>query len=123
MSKLRVNAFSVSLDGYGAGPDQSLDYPLGVGGLVLHDWIFSPRTVQREVMHNEDSETGIGDDFSARARLPTWAHGFWGATCSAQAAGRGRMMVGKAGGGITHPIMYRSLCLRTTRAQRVLHRV
>ena len=38
MPKLRVHNFSVSLDGYGAGPDQNLDTPLGVGGEELHNW-------------------------------------------------------------------------------------
>ncbi|MFC4554979.1 dihydrofolate reductase family protein [Georgenia faecalis] len=41
---LRVNAFSVSLDGYGAGPDQSLDDPIGRGGHRLHEWLFGTRT-------------------------------------------------------------------------------
>jgi hypothetical protein len=40
MPKLRVNSFSISLDGYGAGPDQSLANPLGVGGMGLHQWAF-----------------------------------------------------------------------------------
>ena len=44
MSKLRVSSFSVSLDGYGAGPDQSLDDPLGVGGMALHRWAHATRT-------------------------------------------------------------------------------
>ncbi|TJV77795.1 MAG: dihydrofolate reductase, partial [Mesorhizobium sp.] len=39
MSKLRVNAFTLSLDGYGAGPDQTLESPLGVGGEGLHKWM------------------------------------------------------------------------------------
>ncbi len=39
MSKLRAT-MSISLDGYGAGPDQSLEEPLGVGGEHLHDWMF-----------------------------------------------------------------------------------
>lgn len=39
MSKLRIHTLSISLDGYGAGPDQSLDNPLGVGGERLHDWV------------------------------------------------------------------------------------
>src|SRR3569623_458015 len=42
--KVRVAAFSVSLDGYGAGPDQSLDNPLGVGGKALHEWAFGTKT-------------------------------------------------------------------------------
>lgn len=77
MSRLRVNAFSVSLDGYGAGLDQSLDHPLGVGGLALHDWVLPTRTFQQMVMHNEEGETGIDDDFSARAfaNLGAWILG------------------------------------------------
>ena len=47
MSKLRVHAFSISLDGYGAGPDQSPDNPLGRGGEDLHQWFFPTRTFQR----------------------------------------------------------------------------
>ena len=38
MSKLRVNAFTVSADGFGAGPDQTRDQPLGRGGEQLHQW-------------------------------------------------------------------------------------
>jgi hypothetical protein len=44
MSKLVVLAFAVSIDGFGAGPDQSLEQPLGVGGLGLHEWMFHTRT-------------------------------------------------------------------------------
>ena len=47
MSKLRVNAFSVSLDGFGAGPDQGLEHPLGRGGEALHNWFFPTRTFQQ----------------------------------------------------------------------------
>jgi len=65
MSKLRVHAFGISVDGYGAGPSQSLENPLGVGGLALHDWMFSTRVFQR--MHGRDGgTTGIDDDFAAR---------------------------------------------------------
>ncbi len=65
MSKLRVHGFSISIDGYGAGPDQDLKNPLGIGGLALHEWIFGTRTFRR--MHGEDGgETGIDDDFAAR---------------------------------------------------------
>ena len=65
MPKLRVHAFGVSVDGYGAGPSQSLENPLGVGGLALHDWMFPTRTFQR--MHGTDGgTTGLDDDFAAR---------------------------------------------------------
>jgi hypothetical protein len=43
MSKLRVHAFSISIDGYGAGPNQDIDNPIGVGGLGLHKWVFATR--------------------------------------------------------------------------------
>ena len=43
MPKLLVRNFSISLDGFGAGPSQSLDNPLGVGGGLLHEWIFATR--------------------------------------------------------------------------------
>jgi len=44
MAKLRVNCFSVSIDGYGAGPGQNLDNPMGVGGMQLHEWVLPTRT-------------------------------------------------------------------------------
>ena len=65
MPKLRVHAFAISLDGYGAGPDQGLDNPLGVGGMALHAWVFPTRTFQK--MHGSGGgTTGIDDDFAAR---------------------------------------------------------
>ncbi len=39
MSRLRVDAFGISIDGYGAGPGQALDHPMGVGGMALHEWV------------------------------------------------------------------------------------
>ncbi|WP_092357319.1 dihydrofolate reductase family protein [Collimonas sp. OK242] len=65
MSKLRVHAFSISLDGYGAGPDQNLDNPLGVGGVALHEWAFATRTFQ-QMFGNEGGTTGVDDSFVAR---------------------------------------------------------
>jgi len=60
MSKLRVRSFSISLDGYGAGPDQSLDNPLGLRGPELFEWFFASRTWR--AMHGLDGgETGIDD--------------------------------------------------------------
>ena len=47
MSKVKVLAFGVSIDGFGAGPDQSLENPLGVGGPGLHQWFFPTRTFQQ----------------------------------------------------------------------------
>jgi|ERR1043166_233880 dihydrofolate reductase len=66
MSKLRVNSFSLSIDGYAAGPNQDLDNPIGVGGLKVFDWFFPTRTWQR--MHGAaDGEIGVDDDIAARA--------------------------------------------------------
>jgi len=65
MSKLRIHAFAISLDGYGAGPDQSLDNPLGVGGIDLHKWSHATQTFQK-MFGNEGGTTGIDDDFVAR---------------------------------------------------------
>jgi dihydrofolate reductase len=61
-----VASFSISLDGYGAGPAQSLDHPLGVGGEQLHGWAFATRTFRRRVLGEEAGETGVDDDFIAR---------------------------------------------------------
>jgi dihydrofolate reductase len=65
MSKLSVRCFSISLDGYGAGPNQDLQNPLGVGGEALHEWVFGTRTFRQ--MHGTDGgATGVDDDFVAR---------------------------------------------------------
>ena len=77
MSKLRVHCFSVSLDGYGAGPNQSLENPLGVGGTALHEWVFPTRTIQQRVLGNEGGTTGIDDDFAVRgfSNIGAWILG------------------------------------------------
>ena len=68
MSKLRVSAFTVSADGFGAGPDQAIDQPLGRGGEELHQWFVPTRTFQRNVQgRGHDGTTGIDDDFAARS--------------------------------------------------------
>jgi dihydrofolate reductase len=65
MTKLRVNGFSVSVDGYGAGPGQGLDNPLGVGGETLHPWLTATRTF-RAMYGETGGETGADDAFAAR---------------------------------------------------------
>jgi len=65
MSKLRVHAFAMSLDGYGSGPGQDLENPLGVGGLALHEWLFATRSFHTMV-GRDGGATGIDDDFAAR---------------------------------------------------------
>jgi dihydrofolate reductase len=65
MSRLRVESFSLSLDGFGAGPAQSLEDPLGVGGEALHEWVFPTRTFRR-MFKDQDGTTGVDDRFAAR---------------------------------------------------------
>jgi dihydrofolate reductase len=76
MSKLKVLAFSISADGYGAGPNQSLQAPLGEGGEALHEWFFPTRTFRRMLGH-ADGETGPDEDFAARgfANIGAWILG------------------------------------------------
>ena len=65
MTRVRVESFAISLDGYGAGPNQDLDNPLGVGGVDLHQWFLPTRTFQR--MHGAgEGTTGVDNDFAER---------------------------------------------------------
>ncbi len=66
-TKVRVDGFTLSLDGFGAGPDQSLDNPLGVGGTELHQWLRPTRTFQSKVFRQEGGTTGVDDGFAARS--------------------------------------------------------
>ena len=66
MSKLRVNAFTLSLDGYGAGPDQSLETPLGVGGENLHKWMIGTRSFH-QMIGKEGGTTDTDDSFAVRS--------------------------------------------------------
>ena len=76
LTKLRVHSFSISLDGYGAGPNQNVDNPLGVGGVALHEWAFATRTFQK-MFGNEGGATGLDDDFAARgfSNIGAWIIG------------------------------------------------
>jgi dihydrofolate reductase len=65
MSKLRVESFSVSIDGFGAGPNQSLDHPLGVGGNRLHEWLVRTATFQK-MQGEESGSRGIDNEYAER---------------------------------------------------------
>jgi len=66
MSKLRVAGFSISLDGYGAGPNQRLEHPLGENGTELHQWFFETPTWRK--MHGEGGgHSGVDEDFASRS--------------------------------------------------------
>jgi dihydrofolate reductase len=61
MSKLRVRSFAVSIDGYGAGPNQDLQNPLGVRGPELMEWFFHTR-LWRKMQGQDDGETGVDNE-------------------------------------------------------------
>jgi dihydrofolate reductase len=66
VSRLRVHAFAISIDGYGAGPGQSFEHPLGIGGLTLHEWFFPTRTFQTTSGEGKGGTTGVDDELAAR---------------------------------------------------------
>jgi len=66
MSKVRVAGFSVSADGYGAGPEQSLEHPLGKRGDELHTWFFGTRTFRAMIGEDGGSE-GVDERFAKRS--------------------------------------------------------
>jgi dihydrofolate reductase len=76
MPRLRVHGFAISADGYGAGPDQSLETPLGVGGMGLHEWAFATRTF-RQMFGQEGGSTGVDDNFAVRGfeNIGAWIMG------------------------------------------------
>jgi dihydrofolate reductase len=63
--RLRVHCLSISLDGYGAGPRQSLENPLGAGGEALHEWLVSTRTF-KQIVGEDGGTRGADDDYVAR---------------------------------------------------------
>ncbi|SJZ59218.1 RibD C-terminal domain-containing protein [Enhydrobacter aerosaccus] len=66
MAKVKVAGFSVSLDGFAAGTDQSLKHPLGVRGEEMFQWFFATRAF-RQMLGQADGETGVDDSFGRRA--------------------------------------------------------
>jgi dihydrofolate reductase len=65
VSKVRVANFSLSIDGFGAGPAQDREHPLGENGMELHEWLFDTRTF-RKMQGDEGGGTGVDDNFAAR---------------------------------------------------------
>jgi dihydrofolate reductase len=64
MPLLRVASFTVSLDGFGAGPNQSLEKPLGVGAEALHEWFIPTRTYQRTLFGRDEGTAGVDNEFA-----------------------------------------------------------
>ncbi len=86
MPKLRVESFTLSLDGFGAGPDQDINNPLGVGGTSLHRWAIPTRTFQKNVFGHDGGETGVDEDFAARG----FQNAYFSPSWTAFQADRGR---------------------------------
>ncbi len=76
MSRVKVQSFTISLDGYGAGPNQSASNPLGEGGGQLHQWLFPTQTLQ-SALFGKDGTTGVDDDFAGRGfnNIGAWIMG------------------------------------------------
>ena len=64
MSKVRVAGFSLSVDGFGAGPEQSMQDPLGKRGAEMFQWFFHTRTF-RAMQGKDDGSQGIDEDYAA----------------------------------------------------------
>jgi dihydrofolate reductase len=77
MTKVRINSFSISADGYGAGAHQSLDNPLGIGGMRLHSWALPTRTFQQTLFGKSGGTTGVDETFAARgfSNIGAWILG------------------------------------------------
>lgn len=73
MPKLRLHNFSISIDGYGAGPNQSRDEPLGVGGENLHEWMFKTRG-WRQMIGEAGGDEGVDNEFMVRGDENIGAH-------------------------------------------------
>ena len=59
MARVRVAGFTLSLDGYGAGPNQDINNPLGDGGIELHQWLIPTRTFQQALFGKDGGTTGL----------------------------------------------------------------
>ena len=116
MPKLRVHNFAISLDGYGAGPKQDRDDPLGVGGEALHTGLSPPerfsRCPERRVARRASMTT------SRRAGSLTSERVSWDATCSGRSADLGPTTAGRGGGATTRPTTALSSCSLTTPGHR-----
>lgn len=66
MTLVRVSGFTVSIEGFGAGSDQSMETPLGVGGEDLHGWMVGTRTFHR-MTRKDGGRTGVDDELVAAA--------------------------------------------------------
>ena len=106
MSKVRVAGFGVSLDGFGAGIEQSLDDPLGKRGPEIFQWFFHTKTFCS--MHGQEGgSTGMWTMCSLSGRWKTLAPSSLAATCLVRSVAHGRTTHGRAGGATIRRTMRR----------------
>lgn len=103
MSRLRVENFAISPDGFGAGPDQDINNPLGVGGGSRHSRAWPTGTFQQKPLGSDSGETGLDDAFAARGfqNVGAWIPA---GICSGQFVVHGRTRAGGRGGARTRLI-------------------
>ena len=77
MSKVRVAAFSISIDGFGAGPNQDINNPVGVRGHELHNWMFKTDVIQKMLFGNESGTKDLDNDFAEKSfqNIGAWIMG------------------------------------------------
>ena len=114
MSRLLVRNFSISIDGYAAGPHQDLDHPLGIGGTQLHQWIFATRS-GRQMIGEEGGSEGLDDDFFSRAGIWCGCHHHGSEHVWPDTWPRGARATGPAGGERNPPFITRCSCSPTNR--------
>ena len=117
MSRVKVAAFTVSLDGFGAGPRQDLQNPLGIGGEELHSWFVGTDVIKKMNDQGEGSH-GIDNDFAAQSMNNV---GAWilGRNMFGPMRGPWKDQSWKGWWGIIRRTNRRYLCSRITRARRL----
>jgi dihydrofolate reductase len=112
MGKVKVGAFSISIDGFGAGPHQSLNNPLGIRGLELHTWFRETETF-RKMQGLDGGSQGIDNDFALESFQSV---GAWilGRNMFAPFGVLGETIPGRDGGAIIPHTIRQCLCSRIT---------
>jgi hypothetical protein len=113
MSRPSVRCFSISVDGYGAGPNQDLDNPIGVGGTALHEWMFGTRTF-RKMVGKDGGAPEIDDDFCRTRLRKCRSVDHRPKHCLDPSEDRGLLMLGRDGGATIRRTTLPFLCSRIT---------
>ena len=76
MSKVKISAFTISLDGFGVGLNQSKENPMGLKGHELHPWMRSTKMFQK-MMGKDGGTVGVDNDFAEKSmeNIGVWIMG------------------------------------------------